>query len=676
MISGRMLLIMNFLKEKEKTSYREISQQLSIEERKIRYDINNLNIVLQSLKKPLIQKINKGVLIIPKDFQVVYIDNNDYVFSLTERVSIMKIISMFKIDKLNLEKLSKEFQVSRSSIKNDLNVLSNELERNKITITYDKTFKISGDENTIYKQRLSILKSYSYLFGKEKSDLSVFEQYLVKIIEQIFKGICLNDIYNWSTDLLSQMDWTLNDESFTWYVSNIFLFTWYIHSDEKHPLESSSLSEPYFENKFDQEFEQIIQKKLTKEQILLLKSFVFFTNKYASLNEDMDLISTEIIVQDLIYNMSEILSVDFKEDMILYKGLLNHIAPLIERIKQNIQIYEELFHVIPDKYQYVLEATKVSIQKNRMLNQIRNENEIILLAIHFLGSVQRNERNNYKNILLVCGFGYGVIAMLKDTLINDYQINILDSIPAYKLQDYKDWENIDFIITTSKIATTLPKVVIEINPFLQENDYLKLEEKGIKRKNVLTNYISIKKRLDFLEEDAQKRVLSIIWQELGYSDERILSRQLKLSDLIGADTINIIDKEVKWEDAVKISSNILADCDFVSTQYAENIIDILKNVGFYAVKDEEFALLHGNDSSLVKVSSISLLICKEPISFGDKKVKVIFCLASRDKKEQIPAIINLTKMVYKTNFISMLESARTKEEAEGLIHKYEEEVTV
>ncbi|MGO0916348.1 GTPase RsgA, partial [Clostridioides difficile] len=42
-----------------------------------------------------------------------------------------------------------------------------------------------------------------------------------------------------------------------------------------------------------------------------------------------------------------------------------------------------------------------------------------------------------------------------------------------------------------------------------------------------------------------------------------------------------------------------------------------------------FALLHGNDSSLVKVSSISLLICKEAVSFGDKKVKIIFCLASR-----------------------------------------------
>lgn len=56
-------------------------------------------------------------------------------------------------------------------------------------------------------------------------------------------------------------------------------------------------------------------------------------------------------------------------------------------------------------------------------------------------------------------------------------------------------------------------------------------------------------------------------------------------------------------------------------------------MGFYVVKDNEFVLLYGNDSLLVKVSLISLLICKEVVSFGDKKVKIIFCLVSRDKKE-------------------------------------------
>lgn len=58
---------------------------------------------MRSLNKPVIQKMNKGVLIIPDNFQVVCINNNEYVFSLTERVSIMKIISMFKIENLNLE---------------------------------------------------------------------------------------------------------------------------------------------------------------------------------------------------------------------------------------------------------------------------------------------------------------------------------------------------------------------------------------------------------------------------------------------------------------------------------------------------------------------------------------------------------------------------------------------
>ncbi len=41
---------------------------------------------------------------------------------------------------------------------------------------------------------------------------------------------------------------------------------------------------------------------------------------------------------------------------------------------------------------------------------------------------------------------------------------------------------------------------------------------------------------------------------------------------------------MKWEDAVKISSNILANCDFVSAQYAENIIDNFKKCGFLCCK--------------------------------------------------------------------------------------------
>ncbi|WP_334305646.1 hypothetical protein [Clostridioides difficile] len=52
----------------------------------------------------------------------------------------------------------------------------------------------------------------------------------------------------------------------------------------------------------------------------------------------------------------------------------------------------------------------------------------------------------------------------------------------------------------------------------------------------------------------------------------------------------------------------------------------------------------------------------------------MFILASKDKKEQIPAIITLTKMTYQTDFISQLEQAKNPFDADRIIKKYEEEV--
>ena len=108
--------------------------------------------------------------------------------------------------------------------------------------------------------------------------------------------------------------------------------------------------------------------------------------------------------------------------------------------------------------------------------------------------------------------------------------------------------------------------------------------------------------------------------------------------------------------------------------YTDNIIKIQEKLGFYSVKDQEFALLHGNDSKRVKVSGVSLIICKESIYFGDKRVKVIFLLASKDKKEQIPAVIGLTKMTYHTDFIHQLEKAESPVKADQIIREYEKKI--
>lgn len=194
------------------------------------------------------------------------------------------------------------------------------------------------------------------------------------------------------------------------------------------------------------------------------------------------------------------------------------------------------------------------------------------------------------------------------------------------------------------------------------------------RKNILTNYFSINKKLDFLDDNIKNMVMDVIREELGYNDVRIQTKELKLCDLIGMDNIKIINHPIDWKTSVMESVSLLSNNGFVDRGYADDIIDIQEELGFYSVKNNEFALLHGNDTSLVNISSMSVLISKYPIYFGEKKSKIIFILASKDKKEQIPAIINLTKMTYDSDFIKNLEEVRDPQEADLLIKMYENKV--
>ncbi len=182
--------------------------------------------------------------------------------------------------------------------------------------------------------------------------------------------------------------------------------------------------------------------------------------------------------------------------MILIKGLLNHVAPMLERIKNNIRVYELSQTVIPQSYEYVFEVLKSIVLSIQPLQEISQE-ELIYITIHFIASIQRLRANDYKNILLICGLGFGATALLKDTLRNEYQVQVIDSIPAYDLEHYQKWEQIDIVISTSKLILPVKKTLIVVNAIFDNHDHNKLEAVGIRKKNVLTNYIAIEKDWDF-----------------------------------------------------------------------------------------------------------------------------------------------------------------------------------
>ncbi|MEG0378588.1 MAG: PTS sugar transporter subunit IIA, partial [Eubacterium sp.] len=280
----------------------------------------------------------------------------------------------------------------------------------------------------------------------------------------------------------------------------------------------------------------------------------------------------------------------------------------------------------------------------------------------------------YKRILLVCGHGYGTTTMLREALLGEYQVHIVDTIPLYKVAEYPGWNGVDCVLSTARIDSQLPKPTIIVNPILNQKDYNAIETIGISRKHNLISYYAIEQNLSFLKSEDKKRVMNVIEKELGYRTVSQYKTPKEFSSLLKYDCIQIIDQKMDWVEAVHIASHPLIERGFIENAYVDDMITTMESIGFYAISDGSFALLHGKEKVGVNKTSISLVINRQPVTFGDKKVKIIFCLAPENAKAHIPAIITLMRMVKKTPIIQALENAKSIEEIYETILRYEFEV--
>ena len=131
---------------------------------------------------------------------------------------------------------------------------------------------------------------------------------------------------------------------------------------------------------------------------------------------------------------------------------------------------------------------------------------------------------------------------------------------------------------------------------------------------------------------------------------------------------------MSWQESVYASTDILLKKSFINTKYVEEIFEGIENLGFYSVTDESFALLHGESNESIKQSCMSLLINRQPIKFNEKTIKLVFVLASKDKKEHIPAVITWVRMITNTNVIDQLTQCNDLPEAYQVLLECERKV--
>lgn len=674
MVKGRMLEIVRYLDKERMASYKEIAEALGMKERTVRYDVDCINNELSLKKAPEIEKYPKGMLFVPDDLDfAVIVEDNEFVFTPEERRKIIRMWILFRTEGMNLRSLSEELQVSRRSVQNDVDAVSQELLKYGMSLRYDRGFHLTGENEISYILRSRELTACTEIMEVRKRS-TAYEKYIGRMLEEMLLPVNLQEVLTWIHTITDLMGWVFSDESYQWYVGNVVAFTWYLKNEKKLPqkeLEKDTGKQG--ESLGIHQYEKLIGRALTKREKIYLVSFTKYTKRYEILDVNLDLVTTEDVAMRLVRKMEERLQIQFSKDGILLKGLLNHIGPLLERIKAKVMLHEEALSLVPEEYGYVYKAIQDILAEDEVLHDL-TENEAVYLVIYFLGSIRRMQQVNYKTVLLVCGFGYGTTAVVKDALLNSYQVYIKECIPAYQVENYRDWGDIDLVLSTVPLELPVNKPLAQIHVIFEQEDYVKLDLLGIQRKNVLTNYFAIERRLDFLKREDRDRVMEIVKEELGYKEVRMPAKYYKLTDLLSKEAVCCVKEKMDWRTSVKHCTNILIEHGKIQENYCRNIIRGMEVQGFYSVTDHAFALLHGNETDGVNQSCMSLVISEEPVMFGEKEVNIIFCLASRDKKEHVPAIIRLMRMVAKADFIEKLKKCTTREQAWDVIEACEKEV--
>ena len=186
MLNRRMLFILEYLMENNgKGILKEMVNIIKMSERTIRYDIDRINEFLVEKKIGEIKKLSKGIVELQNSEKIKkYLLVNFHEMFFSEYRDILTTISILFSGKINISHACEEFELSRTTIKNNLKDIKKTLEKYNLSLNVNtqQGLVLAGKEEDIRRLQLKLLNKY---FNFEDSP-SLEIQYISKKIEKYF----------------------------------------------------------------------------------------------------------------------------------------------------------------------------------------------------------------------------------------------------------------------------------------------------------------------------------------------------------------------------------------------------------------------------------------------------------------------------------------------------------
>lgn len=674
MVKKRYFEIINLvINSNDEITVKDISNLYNITERSIRYDIDELNVFFQEKNnKDIIEINNNRLKILYSENEIEDIVENikekEYFLSENERVNILSYEIFLSKNEFILQYFTEKYNLSKTTVRYSLKELNKIISEYGLVIDMNNNrgYKIIGSEINIRKYIINILREYI----KNTKEKKIEYDPLKKIIQKFYKKSRIEESKSTINKILDYTGKTISDEAFE--TLQLFLFISVIRNKNGHEIEEDVENEIFLSK--TKEFSKIreILEKIENIKEKDIHYFVdFFLGSYSynlEYSYFLNWILIESLIDQFIKLLSDKLKVNLTEDKILRKELLNHIKPAIYRMKNKFKLTESILSEVKKQYMELFIKTKSSLKIiSDFIDLSFDEDEAAFITVMIQRAIMRNNPSTLlkkdPNILIVCGLGYSSSRFLYENINNRFQVNIIDIIPFNQLENYNYLKKADIIISTLDFKLD-GMDVITVNAVMNEKDILKLKNYGLpekKSKIKLSELLSIIKKVP--DETELKKQLMRNFGENIYDDMGEKSETGKsFVELLSEKSIKLNVAANNLDEVIEITGQTMIDSGLVKEEYTDELKNQIIQYGKYILVGDKTILPHGQLLKNVRETGFSLITLKKGIDFFGSEIKIVICLASRNKDEHLRAILELNRYLKNPDFENELLNKENSEE--------------
>lgn len=664
--------ILNHLLEGKQIRISELSKEFQLSERMVKKIIKDLNEDLNQNNIPEIQYDSKGIIqnyfisdeLYEKIRQFI-LKNDYYTYRLTasERKTITAMIMLNHEGYITAAMLSEYLQISRNTMLSDINELKEWFADNRITLysQVQKGYIIEGNELDI-RNGIMKLVQLNYEFGvyKDGNIIETFHHLLLRELQYEQRMPIIQEIVR---EEEKKQDLYFSDFSFMEVSIELLIILNRIMIGKILPedivgddIKNSSkyMFSCAIMNRLGEQFQIQIPEVEKKHYVRNLRR----TSCIKSSTQNVEEIAIPVMIGEVIHHICRQFNISFYLDFAFYDVLVDHMKSIIYRSRVGEFLPNPFGNEMQERYPEIFTAVKKSVRPlEQYIGFSFKKDEISFLVMYFAAMIEKDHQERMRNqraaVILVGNMGRGVMNYIRTELEKlDDIIRVEKTCSAHEIYSIPN-DQIDMIISYAPLANRKYEIpIVQIDgPILSKDDIYKIRMTA----------------MDILGQKSYGQMDENVEKHKFYEE---MSIEHTGSSLVLPNAI-LLDADIHdWQEAIRISGELLYESGSVTKEYIEAMIENVKINGTYIVIYPGLAIPHAEKEKGALREAISFVRLKCPVAFGSEKndpVSYVIGMSILNSDSINQVIFNLIQMFSNEGFKEQLDVAESTEEMYQLI---------